>query len=188
MNKADFIIYKKEDIPKIPRDAKAVHIGYKMSIEDIGEIIRTRKNVKAIQFPPSIADQLHPFVGTMLDIQGIKKLAGYADRYDSKLVSEARQLRRKGWKYEKIARRIRCRSEGELRSAIQEASNKPGSEGAMLKLADFPYNLTGRTNQNIKYKKELSLDAIVLRKNKVAKTEKTFYYHCGLKANKGHAC
>ena len=87
----------------------------------------------------------------------------------------------------KKSKRVMCKSKGELRSAIQEASNRPGSEGAMLKLADFPYNLTGRTNQNIKYKKELSLDAIVLRKNKVAKTEKTFYYHCGLKANKGYA-
>ncbi len=106
MTEADFIIYKKEDIPKIPRDAKAVHIGYKMSIEDIGEIIRTRKNVKAIQFPPSIADQLHPFVGTMLDMQGIRKLVGYADRYDSKLVKEAQKLRKKGWGYERIARYI----------------------------------------------------------------------------------
>jgi len=87
----------------------------------------------------------------------------------------------------KKSKRIMSRSRGEVRSAIQEASNRSGSEGAMLKLADFPYNLTGRTNQNIKYKNELSLDAIVLRKNKVAKTEKTFYYHCGLKAPKGYA-
>ncbi|UZE92073.1 MAG: DUF1699 family protein [Methanosarcinales archaeon] len=106
MNKIDFIIYQREDTAKMPRDAKVVHIGYKMSVEDIGEIIRTRKNVKAIQFPPSIADQLHPFVGTMLDMQGIKKLVGYADRYDAKLVSKARKLRRKGWKYEKIADHI----------------------------------------------------------------------------------
>jgi len=106
MTEADFIIYKKEDTAKIPRDAKVVHIGYKMSVEDVGEIIRTRKNVKAIQFPPSIADQLHPFVGTMLDMQGIKMLVGYADRYDSKLVKEAQKLRKKGWGYERIARRI----------------------------------------------------------------------------------
>jgi len=106
MNEADFVVYRKEDIKKIPKDVIVVHIGYKMSLQDIGEIIRTRKNVKAIQFPPSIADQLHPFVGTMLDMQGIKKLVGYADRYDSKLVKEARRLRRKGWNYEKIARRI----------------------------------------------------------------------------------
>jgi len=106
MNKVDFVVYRKEDIPKIPEDAKAVHIGYKMSVEDIGEIIRTRKNVKALQFSPSVADQLHPFVGTMLDMQGIKKLVGYADRYDSKIVKEARKLREKGWGYEKIARHI----------------------------------------------------------------------------------
>jgi len=103
MSEVDFIVYRKEDVAKIPKDVKAVHIGYKMSIEDIGEILRTRKNVKALQFPPSVAGQLHPFVSTMLDMQGIKKLVGYADRYDSKLVKEARRLRRKGWVYEKIA-------------------------------------------------------------------------------------
>ncbi len=114
MNEADFVVYRKEDIAKIPRDAKVVHIGYKMSIEDIGEIIRTRKNLKALRFPPSIADQLHPFVGTMLDMQGIRKLAGYADRYDSKFVKEARKLRQKGWKYEKIADHISDKIGAEL--------------------------------------------------------------------------
>jgi len=106
MNEVNFIVYRKEDIKKIPRDAIAVHIGYKMSVKDIGEIIRTRKNVKALQFPPSVAGQLHPFVSTMLDMQGIRRLVGYADRYDSKLVKEARKLRRRGWGYEKIARHI----------------------------------------------------------------------------------
>ena len=85
MSKIDFVIYRKEDITKISEDAKAVHIGYKMSVEDVGEIIRTSQKVKALQFPPSIADKLHPFVGTMLGMHGIKRLVGYADRYDSKV-------------------------------------------------------------------------------------------------------
>jgi len=106
VNKVDFIVYRKEDIAKIPKDAKVVHIGYKMSLQDIGEIIRTRKNVKALQFPPSIVNQLHPFLNTMLDMQGIRRLVGYADRYDSKLVKEARKLRQKGWRYEKIAKYV----------------------------------------------------------------------------------
>jgi len=106
MNEVDFVVYQQKDIPKIPKDAKAVHIGYKMRLQDIGEIIRTRKNVKALQFPPSVVGELHPFVDTMLDMQGIKKLVGYADRYDPKFVREARKLRQKGWRYEKIARHI----------------------------------------------------------------------------------
>ncbi len=106
MNKADFIVYRRKDIAKIPKDAQVVHIGYKMSLQDIGEIIRTRKNVRAIQFPPSIADSLHPFIGTMLDMQGTKMLVGYADRYDPKLVKEARKLREKGWRYERIASHV----------------------------------------------------------------------------------
>jgi len=118
MKKADFVVYKKEDITKIPKGATVVHIGYKMNIEDVGEIIRTRKNVKAIQFPPSIADQLHPFVGTMLDMQGIRMLVGYADRYDSKFIKEARTLREKGWGYEKIARHISKKTGSKLSAQI----------------------------------------------------------------------
>jgi len=118
MNKADFIVYQRGDVAKIPKDAKTVHIGYKMSVEDVGEIIRTRKNVKAIQFPPSIADQLHPFVGTMLDMQGIRMLVGYADRYDSKFIKEARTLREKGWGYEKIARHLSKKTGSKLSAQI----------------------------------------------------------------------
>jgi len=114
MSKVNFIVYRREDIPKIPQDAKAVHIGYKMSLQDIGEIILTRKNVKALQFPPSIVNQLHPFLDTMLEMQGIKKLVGYADRYDPKLVRETRKLRQKGWGYEKIANHISDKIEGDI--------------------------------------------------------------------------
>jgi len=42
----------------------------------------------------------------MLGMHGIKRLVGYAVRYDTKLVKEAGRLRKKGWGYEKIARHI----------------------------------------------------------------------------------
>ena len=83
----------------------------------------------------------------------------------------------------KKSKRILCHSEAEVRKAIEKVSKEEGSEGAYLKKADFKYHLTGRTNENIKFKVEISLDAVVLKKNKVAKTEKTFYYHCGLKSD-----
>jgi len=83
----------------------------------------------------------------------------------------------------KKSKGILCHSEEEVRKAIKKVSREEGSEGAYLKLASFPYELDGKTNQNIKFKIEISLDAVVLKKNKVAKTEKTFYYHCGLKAD-----
>lgn len=85
----------------------------------------------------------------------------------------------------KKSNRTLTHSEAELRKAIKKASAREGSEGAMLKLADFKYNLTGRTTENMKFKKELSLDAVVLKRNRVAKTEKTFFYHCGLADGKG---
>jgi len=49
----------------------------------------------------------------MLDMQGIRRLVGYAARYDSKIVKEARKLREKGWRYERIAMHL---------------SKKPGSK------------------------------------------------------------
>ncbi len=112
---ANFVVYRKEDIKRIPPDATVVHVGYKMSLQDIGEIIRTRKNVKALQFPPSIVDSLHPFVHTMLGMHGIKRLVGYADRYDWDLVEEARKLRdKKRWGYEKIAQHISDKIRGDI--------------------------------------------------------------------------
>ena len=83
----------------------------------------------------------------------------------------------------KRSKRILCHSEAEVRKAIAKVSKEEGSEGAYLKKAGFKYHLTGRTNENIKFKNEISLDAVVLKKNKVAKTERTFYYHCGLKSD-----
>jgi len=114
MNEVDFVVYRRRDIEKIPEDAQVVHIGYKMRLEDIGEIIRTRENVRALQFPPSIVDKLHPFVNTMLEMQDIKRLVGYANRHDSKLVKEARMLRQRRWGYEKIANHISEKIKGDL--------------------------------------------------------------------------
>ena len=83
----------------------------------------------------------------------------------------------------KQSKRILCHSEAEVRKAIAKVAKEEGSEGAYLKLSTFPYKLTGRTNQNVKHKNEIDLDAVVLKKNKVKGTEKTFYYHCGLKSD-----
>ena len=83
----------------------------------------------------------------------------------------------------KLAPFTLCHSEQCVREAIKKYSAQEGSEGAYLKRADFPYELDGKTRLNIKYKKEKSLDALVLKRNKVARTEKTYYYHCGLKSD-----
>jgi len=85
----------------------------------------------------------------------------------------------------KLAPFTLCHSEQCVREAIEKYSAEEGSEGAYLKRADFPYELDGKTQLNIKYKKERSLDAVVLKRKKVAKTEKTYYYICGLKSDSG---
>ena len=83
------------------------------------------------------------------------------------------------------SKRTLCKTPSCLSSAIKKRSELHGSEGAFLKLASFKYLLTGHTRENVKFKKELSLDAIILRKNKVKDAPKTFYYHCGLKDKEG---
>jgi len=83
----------------------------------------------------------------------------------------------------KLAPFTLCHDEQCVREAIKKYSAAEGSEGAYLKRADFPYELDGKTRLNLKYKKERSLDALVLKRKKVAGTDHTFYYICGLKGD-----
>lgn len=89
----------------------------------------------------------------------------------------------------KIPKRILCSSEAQLRATIEKYSTEEGSEGAMLKLSNFKYELDRKTLENMKYKTELSLDARVLKVNRVSGAGKVFNYHCGLSGPKGdHFC
>jgi hypothetical protein len=58
-----------------------------------------------------------------------------------------------------------AKTEKELRAAISYFSKQEGSEGAYLKLLDFPYLLTGKTTENIKFKNELSLELQIVKVN-----------------------
>lgn len=100
------VVYRKEDIVKIPEDAELVHVGYKISLEDALEIWTTKMSVKVIRFPPSIVNELHPLLQVLLRMQKIRTCVGYANRYPVEHVKEARQLRQKGWEYQKIADHI----------------------------------------------------------------------------------
>jgi ATP-dependent DNA ligase len=48
---------------------------------------------------------------------------------------------------------------------------RPGSEGAYLKRADFPYELDGKTQFNLKYKNTFSIDAKVVAVSQVKKAD-----------------
>jgi len=86
----------------------------------------------------------------------------------------------KDTKYITRNERTLCRTEDQIRAAIAKYSDEPGSEGAMLKKADFIYELDRTTRDNIKYKKELSIDAQVIAANEVAGSTGTFTYDCAL--------
>jgi|GEM_PF-968576 len=63
----------------------------------------------------------------------------------------------------------------ELKEAVEYYAARPGSEGAYLKRADFPYELDGKTQLNIKYKNTFSIDAKVVAVQQVKKAESWNY-------------
>jgi len=65
------------------------------------------------------------------------------------------------------------KSEAELRKALSYFSELEGSEGAYLKVYNgFPYLLTGKTTENIKFKNELSVEVQIVKINRVGVTSK----------------
>lgn len=71
----------------------------------------------------------------------------------------------------------------ELKSAVIAASKVPGSEGAMIKKADYIYPLKPHTSDMIKFKNEFSINVKVLDVSTVKGTTDTFSYHVGLSGN-----
>ena len=81
--------------------------------------------------------------------------------------------------------RTLCTTEAQVRKAIESYSNKSGSEGAMLKLANFKYELDKKTKYVLKFKKELQLRAKVIKINKVAGSKGVYSYVCALSGPEG---
>jgi predicted nucleotidyltransferase len=72
----------------------------------------------------------------------------------------------------KLAETRIAKTESELRAALDYFSKLEGSEGAYLKKLDFPYSLSGKTTENIKFKNELSVDVQIVKVNIVGATTK----------------
>jgi hypothetical protein len=73
----------------------------------------------------------------------------------------------------KLAETRIATTESELRDALAYFSKREGSEGAYLKKLDFPYSLSGKTTENMKFKNELSVDVQIVKVNIVgARTKK----------------
>jgi len=72
----------------------------------------------------------------------------------------------------KLAETRIVKSESELRTSLKYFSKLEGSEGAYLKKLDFPYPLSGKTTENIKFKNELGLEVQIVKVNRVGVTKK----------------
>lgn len=68
----------------------------------------------------------------------------------------------------------------ELQDAIQDMSDVEGSEGAMLKLPSYVYELDGKTSRMMKYKKETSLDVKIINRHIVDRSTNTYTYDCAV--------
>lgn len=77
-----------------------------------------------------------------------------------------------------VSNQIFTSSQKQLTAAIKKLSAIPGSEGAMIKLPSYKYELDGTTRDMIKFKKELSLDVKIINKHPVKGSPDTFNYDC----------
>lgn len=77
-----------------------------------------------------------------------------------------------------VSDQIITSSQKKLVAAIKKLSAIPGSEGAMIKLPSYKYELDGTTRDMIKFKKELSLDVKIINKHSVKGSPDTFNYDC----------
>ncbi len=75
-------------------------------------------------------------------------------------------------------------SSTELRKAVTHYAGLPGSEGAYLKRADFPYELDGKTLLNFKYKNTFSWDVAVKGIDKI-KGANAWSYLCVIEDEHG---
>jgi hypothetical protein len=72
----------------------------------------------------------------------------------------------------------------DLKKEVKRYAGLPGSEGAYLKRADFPYELDGKTQLNYKYKNTFSIDAEVQDVH-VVKGGTSWNYGCSIKDTNG---
>jgi ATP-dependent DNA ligase len=75
-------------------------------------------------------------------------------------------------------------NEKDLKEAVKKYAGLPGSEGAYLKRADFPYELDGKTQLNYKYKNTFSIEAEIQDVHEV-KGGKSWNYGCSIKDMNG---
>jgi hypothetical protein len=79
-----------------------------------------------------------------------------------------------------IAQTSLVSTEKDLKEAVKKYAGLPGSEGAYLKRADFPYELDGKTQLNYKYKNTFSIEAEIQDVHEV-KGGNSWNYGCSIK-------
>jgi hypothetical protein len=84
-----------------------------------------------------------------------------------------------------IPKRRLARGMDNVLKAVEQASKKPGSEGAMLKLPEYVYELDGQTLRMMKFKNELRLAAEVIKRVPVKGNPDTFVFYAGVRDEDG---
>lgn len=122
------------------------------------------------QFRFRVANALHLPDGNIMDLPYLKQkqqLQAFLSRHY------------KGKRIELTPHRV-AHSWAEMQSHIQWASKVPGSEGAMLKLADSTYSLSGENDGWAKYKKQRAVQARVYKRDAVKDSPGRFNLSCAV--------
>lgn len=83
------------------------------------------------------------------------------------------------------ASRVLARGMDNVLSEVRKAAAEEGSEGAILKMQNFPYELDGKTKEMLKFKNEFRIVAEVLKRSTVKGQTDVFYYHMGVRRPDG---
>lgn len=77
-----------------------------------------------------------------------------------------------------VSKQYIAKTESQLLDLIDKVRKLPGSEGAMLKLKTYKYELDGSTKNMLKFKNEIDLDVKIVKKHAVKGSDDTFRYDC----------
>ena len=187
----DVIIYSEEgneitkNLPTLREELGEASNGHAISIVGELEFWSDKKHQSRQQTTAVIhTKEVHPDEGKVVlnifDIifydKDIHELS-YSDRLKAlEKLHDSKHIKKADYKF--------VQSSTELRKAVEHYASQPGSEGAYLKRADFPYELDGKTLLNLKYKNTFSIDAKVVDVHEV-KDANAFNYLCVIEDENG---
>lgn len=139
---------------------------------------QSRQKTTAIIHTKEVHPEEKRIVLNVFDMLFYNKEDIHKEPYTKRLALLKNRLR--GLESIRVAQSSLVGNSKDLKTEVKKYAGLPGSEGAYLKRADFPYELDGKTMLNLKYKNTFSIDAEVQDVHEV-KGGKSWNYRCSIK-------